>query len=79
LEVEVWAFSGLEKFVPEVGSSKDLLVQIPEGATVRELIAQLRIPPDQIFTMFANSRHALPDQVLQPGDRVALFPPISGG
>ncbi|MEW6425260.1 MAG: MoaD/ThiS family protein [Bacillota bacterium] len=79
MEVEVRVYSGLEKFVPGAGPGKALLVQVPEGATGRELIAQLQIPSDQIFTMFVNGRHALPEQVLQPGDRVALFPPIGGG
>jgi sulfur carrier protein ThiS len=79
LEVEVRVFSGLEKFVPEAGLGKVLTVQVPEEATGKDLIEQLQIPAGQIFTMFINGRHAFPEQVLQPGDRVALFPPIGGG
>ncbi|MEW6274583.1 MAG: MoaD/ThiS family protein [Bacillota bacterium] len=79
LEVEVRLFSGLEKFFPAAGLGKACLVQVPEGATGSDLIRQLNIPADQVFTMFVNGRHAAPEQVLQPGDRVALFPPIGGG
>ncbi|MBC7326418.1 MAG: MoaD/ThiS family protein [Moorella sp. (in: Bacteria)] len=79
MEVEVRVFSGLEKFVPGAGLGKALLVQVPEGTTGRDLLAQLQIPADQVFTMFVNGKHAALQQVLQPGDRVALFPPIGGG
>ncbi|MCL6448832.1 MAG: MoaD/ThiS family protein [Armatimonadetes bacterium] len=79
MEVEVRVFSGLEKFVPGAGPGKAILVQVPEGATGRKLIEQLQIPADQVFTMFVNGWHATPEQVLRPGDRVALFPPIGGG
>jgi molybdopterin converting factor small subunit len=79
VEVEVRVFSGLEKFVPEAGLGKSLVVSLPEGATVRDLVRQLRIPADQVFTVFVNGRHAAPDRVLAAGDRAALFPPVGGG
>ncbi|MGQ9824310.1 MAG: MoaD/ThiS family protein [Desulfotomaculales bacterium] len=79
MEVEVRVFSGLEKFVPEAGLGKVLVVNLPEGATVRDLVRRLNIPADQVFTAFVNGRHAVLDRVLAPGDRVALFPPVGGG
>lgn len=79
MEVEVRVFSGLEKFVPEAGLGKVMVVSLPEGATVRELVRRLGIPEGQIFTAFVNGRHAVLDRVLASGDRVALFPPVGGG
>jgi molybdopterin converting factor small subunit len=46
---------------------------------VAGLIDSLGIPRSQVFTVLVNGRHAAMDAVLQPGDRVSLFPPVGGG
>ena len=79
MEVGVRIFSGLEKFLPDAELGRAFTVYVAEGTTCRELIRQLKIPADQIFTMFINGRHATLERVLQPGDQVALFPPMGGG
>ena len=59
--------------------------EIKEGATVEELLAHLleKLPDlakwiDSAW-LAVNRRYATPEQVLQDGDKVALFPPVSGG
>jgi MoaE-MoaD fusion protein len=61
-----------------------LAVSVDAGATVSDLlgrIAQLpggsELPPSPLVAV--NQRYATPDQVLAPGDEVALIPPVSGG
>ncbi|MFL5581126.1 MAG: MoaD/ThiS family protein [Gemmatimonadaceae bacterium] len=61
-----------------------LAVSVDAGATVSDLlgrIAQLpggsELPPSPLVAV--NQRYATPDQVLAPGDEVALIPPVAGG
>ncbi|WP_457750582.1 ubiquitin-like small modifier protein 1 [Thermococcus sp.] len=74
-----------------VGKSEEEL-EIPEGATVRELIEVLKerhpVLKDEVFAeeddladvnVSRNGRYVRFDEVLQDGDVVALFPPVSGG
>ena len=39
-----------------------------------DLLERLRIPPSRVQLVMVNHRAAPPDKVIQPGDRVALFP-----
>jgi len=59
--------------------------ELPEGATVERLIAELRVSRPGLEAgidrarIAVNRRYAAADTRLQEGDEVALFPPVSGG
>jgi sulfur carrier protein ThiS len=53
-------------------------VEIDDGSTLGDLVAQLELTDEQRIT-FVNGRHACDEQLLAEGDRVAIFPPIAGG
>ena len=57
---------------------------LPAGATVADVMAGIvrhpggdRLPPAPLVAV--NERYATPEQVLRPGDEVALIPPVAGG
>ena len=59
-------------------------MEVPNGSTVGELLRHLhsldperRLPPAPLVAV--NERYARPDQVLRPGDEVAVIPPVAGG
>lgn len=52
---------------------------LPSGGTVRDLLAQLPLPPGDAKVILVNGRGAPSDQVLQEGDIVAIFPAFAGG
>ncbi len=79
IEVEVRLYAALRQYHPQMGIGEALTVSLPEGATLADLQAHLRLPADEIKTAFVNNRHQGWDYRLAPGDRVALFPPIAGG
>nr|WP_245574345.1 MoaD/ThiS family protein [Desulfovirgula thermocuniculi] len=79
LRLEVRVFSGLEKYIPGARFGQAIEVERPEGTTLADLVDSLGIPRDQVFAALVNGRHAPLDRVLQPGDRVSLFPPVGGG
>jgi molybdopterin converting factor subunit 1 len=62
-----------------------LELELPEGATVTDLRAQLQSQFAQLHLENAgvlvavNLRYAKPDQVLHDKDEVALIPPVGGG
>lgn len=66
----------------EVIGEKEVTLECPERVTVRQCAKQL----EQTYGLFLegalcaiNEHYATPDTVIQAGDRVAFFPPVSGG
>lgn len=65
--------------------TKALSVDLPDGATVADLVAELRgrgAPFDSLPTepaVAVNRAYALHDEPLSAGDEVAFIPPVAGG
>ena len=54
-------------------------VELPEGATVADLLDKLQIPLQDVGIVMVNARSGTFQQKLQAGDRITLIPPIGGG
>lgn len=60
-------------------------VTIPEGATVADLVAEVRrqlpqlAPPQVAIVAAVDTEYADPGMLVQPGADVCLIPPVSGG
>ena len=65
--------------------TKDLAIDLPEGSTVADLVAQLRArgaPFDALPVepaVAVNRAYAHPGERLSEGDEVAFIPPVAGG
>ncbi|HEY2849810.1 MAG TPA: MoaD/ThiS family protein [Gemmatimonadaceae bacterium] len=62
----------------------DVSVTIPDGATVRDLLARVKemaaghsLPPAPLIAL--NQEYATPGDRIRAGDEVALIPPVAGG
>jgi molybdopterin synthase catalytic subunit len=85
----VFSFSMMEVRVLGFGVLKDWLgaqettVELPEGATVGELLARLNatqpFPVPRGIAVSVNAEFATATQELNEGDEVGLLPPVSGG
>jgi molybdopterin synthase catalytic subunit len=77
MEVTVRLFAILR----ERAGTRELTLELPDGARVSDALAQLRdiSPPELPLVMAVNREYAPEDQVLDPGDELALIPPVSGG
>jgi molybdopterin synthase sulfur carrier subunit len=53
--------------------------QYPPETRIAEVIRGLQIPEEQIGMIMLNHRHAEPDQRLNDGDTLSLFPLVGGG
>lgn len=61
-----------------------LNVAVPRGATVGEMVARIRSDGDAARLparplVAVNHEYAGYDRVLEPGDEIALIPPVAGG
>jgi molybdopterin converting factor subunit 1 len=76
MEVTVRLFAMLR----ERAGASEVTVNLPEGARVRDALTALgELTSDLPLVMAVNREYALEDQVLDPGDELALIPPVSGG
>jgi molybdopterin synthase catalytic subunit len=81
IDVQVRLFASLRQAVGEARVTRSL----PDGATVADLVQGLAAEyprlPTAAGAIYAsvNRVYAGQDTILQPGDEVGLFPPVSGG
>lgn len=54
-------------------------LELPNGATLEELIRTLKIPDAEIWVVSLNGRSASTSAYLSDGDAVSVFPPVGGG
>ena len=72
--VSVRLFAGLRE---RAGAAR-VDVELPERATVADLMAAMELAPRSCVAAI-NLSYAAPEAELAPGDEVALVPPVSGG
>ncbi len=74
MEVEVRLFAGLRQ---RAGTDR-VRVQLPEPATVSDLLEAMELPPRSCVVAL-NREYVAGDRPIAAGDEVALIPPVSGG
>jgi molybdopterin converting factor small subunit len=79
MKVFVKLYALLRKHHPGPNRSIPLEVELPDGATVVDLIPALDLPADLVRSAFVNNQAARLDTALKDGDQVGLFPPVVGG
>ncbi len=81
MDVTVRLFASLREFA----GAGTLALQLGDGATVADAIAQLRqgalagLPPNAPFVAAVAREYVKEDHPLAEGDELALVPPVSGG
>jgi molybdopterin converting factor subunit 1 len=76
VEVTVRLFAALR----ERAGSPQLTLELPEGARVSDALAELAgLAQGVPVVMAVNHEYASEERVLDPGDELALIPPVSGG
>jgi molybdopterin synthase catalytic subunit len=74
--IRVRLFAGLR----ERAGADALQLELPDGARVRDALAQLRdVSGDIPVVMAVNREYATGDELLHADDELALIPPVSGG
>ena len=57
----------------------DFATVLPVGAAVDDIIRKLGIPSEEVGLAAVNLKYAERNQILAEGDRVILFPQLTGG
>ena len=76
-------FATLRRYAPNASAGAQagtpFEMDVPDGATLADLVKRLALPADQVKVAFVNGR-ARPDEWrLEPGDEIGIFPPVGGG
>ncbi len=79
MQVTVKLFATLARLRKEGRSGEPFKVDLPDDATVSDLIELLKIPAKEIHIVFINNIIQEPVSVLKNGDVVGIFPPVGGG
>ena len=79
VEVEVHLFANLADYGPPGARGGTVRVELPEGATIRDLLRRLRIPDEVPRLLLVNGHDVEPTARLTPGDAVAVLPQLVGG
>jgi MoaE-MoaD fusion protein len=76
MHVRVRLFAGLR----ERAGADEVELELPEGALVSDALERLSgVTEGTRVVMAVNQEYADPDATLEPGDELALIPPVSGG
>jgi molybdopterin converting factor subunit 1 len=76
MEVTVRLFAMLR----ERAGTREITLELPDGARVRDALERLdHLAAGLPLVMAVNREYAPEEQVLDPGDELALIPPVSGG
>jgi len=79
VKVEVCLFATLAAYLPAAGSGDGVILELPDGSTVGQVVASLEIPAELDCLRVVNGHDAPPEQVLRDGDVLSVFPPLAGG
>jgi molybdopterin synthase sulfur carrier subunit len=79
ITVHVKLFATLREYRPGLGIGEAFPVELPEGATVGDLVRHLGLPEKEIKIVFVNALVRELDHVLADGDELGMFPPVGGG
>ncbi len=61
------------------GGQSELTIEMPEGATVADVITRVGIPEGFVRKVFVAGVAQDPEFVLYEGAELGMFPPIAGG
>jgi len=78
VKIEVKLFATFAFYLPETSAGSATL-EVTTQSTVRQVVTLLGVPDEMPAIILVNGRDADPEQVLEDGDVVAMFPPLAGG
>lgn len=79
MKVEVALYATLSKYLPPGAENRKAVIEVKDGATVREVMNHLGIPSDFPNILLVNGRQTPDGAVLKDGETLSIFPPLAGG
>jgi molybdopterin converting factor small subunit len=79
MRVRVKLYASLSRYYGNVAPGVPFEIEVPEGATMVDLVNHLKLPREEVKLFFVKGRARSIDWPLEPGDEVGIFPLIGGG
>ena len=79
MKIRVKLFAALCRYFCNAAPGIPFEMELPEDATVADLVNQLKLPREEVKVFFVNGRARPTDWLLEPGDDVGIFPLVAGG
>lgn len=79
MKIKVKLFASFGKYHPGTLPGTPFDLELPDGATLRDLIRRLGLPEEEVKVCFVNGRVEEWGYTLSDGDEAGIFPPIGGG
>jgi molybdopterin converting factor small subunit len=79
MQVRVKLYANLSRYFSNVAPGIPFEIELPESATVADLVNWLKLPREEVKLFFVKGRARPIDWPLEPGDEVGIFPLIGGG
>ncbi len=79
MRVRVKLFASLCRYFGNVAPGIPFEIEVPENATVADLVSWLKLPREEVKLFFVKGRARPIDWPLEAGDEVGIFPLIGGG
>lgn len=77
--VRVKLFATLGSRRADVPPGTPFSVELPDEATVQDLVDALELPSAEVHLVFVNGRARPFNYTLEHDDEVGMFPPVGGG
>jgi len=82
MRVKLKLFASLRPCLP--AATKGIVdLEVPDGTTPDDLIREHNLPREQVHLILVNGLYVAPadaaQRPLEPGDEVAMWPPVAGG
>ena len=83
MQVTLKLYASLGGYLPDGASRNQADVQVADGTSIRQLLDRYNVPPAACHLVLLNGVFQPPatraDKQLNPGDAVAVWPPVAGG
>jgi molybdopterin synthase sulfur carrier subunit len=79
MKVQVKLFASLRKYLPSGARDDTITLDVPEGATVAEIVTRLGIPGEHARMAVCGGKQVETSTPIADGQQVSLFPPLAGG
>ncbi len=79
IKVDVRVFATLRRYMPGYAIGEAKAIELPDGTTLEELRAQLKLPLDEVKVIMRNGIQAELEEKIEDGDRIAYVPAVGGG
>ena len=83
MKITVKLFALLAKYLPEGTKGNEAELDVLEGVSVQDVIHALNLPSEYCHLVLVNGVYVAPserpERILQPGEALAIWPPVAGG